>query len=243
MFKNLRILFALAVAAVTIWSFMVPDAVGFQRPELARIFFWHFPCPMLATLLLILGAWFSFRFTSTKKLSFDVRAVACMELGYLFCILTMATGILFSYVQWGAWWQNDPRQTSFLMVLLIYAAYFGLRGAIADPVKRGLNSGVYALAALLPTMFLTFVFPRLPQVQSFHPSDSIMKGNIKGQYAYVVIAVLVLMVWLTVWMYRLRVRAGTLELNLEEVDDGLETNRGDTAGSTVVRPVRVPRES
>ncbi len=234
---------ALAVALVTVWSFLVPDAVGFQRPELARVFFWHFPCPILATLLLIIGAWFSFKFQRTGDLRWDVRAVACMELGYIFCLMTMATGIIFSKVQWGAWWQNDPRQTSFLMVLLIYAAYFGLRGAMTDDVKRASNSGVYALSALLPMLFLTFVFPRLPGVESFHPNESIMQGQIKGQYAYVVVAVMVLMAWLSAWMYRIRVRAGILELKLEEMANGLENGSGDSAGSTVVRPVRVSRES
>lgn len=238
----MRYLFAVVVAAVTVWSFMVPDAQGFQRPELARIFFWHFPCPILATVLLIQGGWFSFKFQRTRDLKWDVRSVASMELGYLFCLLTMATGIIFSKVQWGAWWQNDPRQTSFLMVLLIYAAYFGLRGAINEPGRRATSSGVYALAALLPTLFLTFVFPRLPQVESFHPSESIMKGQIKGQYAYVVISVMALVAWITVWTYRLRVKAGLIELHLEEKISGLETSGGDTAGASVVRPVRVPRE-
>ena len=173
----MKYILALAIGAVTLWSFYVPDAVGFQRPELARIFFWHFPCPILATVLLVQASWFSFRYFRSNKLSWDIRASALMELGYLFCLLTMATGILFSQVQWGAWWQNDPRQTSFLMVLLIYAAYFGLRGSIQDRHKRAKSSGVYAIAALLPMLFLTYVFPRLPQVESFHPSNS---GNSLG---------------------------------------------------------------
>jgi heme exporter protein C len=239
----MKYLFALAVGVVTVASFLVPDAVGFQYPELARIFFWHFPCPMLATVLLFLGAWFSFRYMKTQDLRDDVRAIASMELGYLFCILTMVTGIIFSYAQWGAWWQNDPRQTSFLMVLLIYAAYFALRGALADEHRRAANSGIYALAALLPVLFLIFVFPRLPQIQSFHPNTSIMQGNIKGGYAYVVIAVLVLMSILTAWLYRLRTRVGYLELLSEDKNDGLETDRGHSATSRVVRPVRVSRES
>ena len=50
----MRYLFAVAVAAVTVWSFLVPDAVGVQEPALARIFFWHFPCPIMATTLLVL---------------------------------------------------------------------------------------------------------------------------------------------------------------------------------------------
>lgn len=238
----MKYLLALAVAGITVWTFIVPDAVGFQMPELARIFFWHFPCPILASVLLMVGAWFSWKYVKTNDLKWDIRAIATMELGYVFCLLTMATGIMFSQVQWGTWWQNDPRQTSFLMVLLVYAAYFGLRGALSDDHKRATNSGVYALAALMPVLFLIFVFPRLPQIQSFHPSDSIMKGQIKGGYAYIVTSLLVLFTFITVWLYRMRVRAGLLELKLEDMNNGLENHSGDPAGTTVVRPVPVSHE-
>lgn len=240
----MRYLFALAVGAVTFWSFTVPDAIGFQYPELARIFLWHFPCPMIATVLLFMGAWFSYRYNVTKDLTWDIRAVASMEICYLFCILTMLTGILFSQAQWGAWWQNDPRQTSFLLVLLIYAAYFALRGALSDEQRRATNSAVYALAALLPVLFLIFVFPRLPQIQSFHPSDSVMSGKIKGQYAYAVTSICAIFTVLTVWIYRMRVTAGLLEYASENTQNGyLDSDGGDSADSRVVRPVRIPRES
>ncbi|MCC7230034.1 MAG: cytochrome c biogenesis protein CcsA [Fimbriimonadaceae bacterium] len=238
----MKYLLALAVAGITVWTFMVPDAVGFQMPELARIFFWHFPCPILASILLMVGAWFSWKYLKTNDMRWDIRAIATMELGYVFCLLTMVTGIMFSQVQWGTWWQKDPRQTSFLMVLLVYAAYFGLRGALTDDHRRATNSGVYALAALMPVLFLIFVFPRLPQVQSFHPSDSIMKGQIKGGYAYIVMALLALFTIITVWLYRMRVRAGVLELKLEDMNHGLENHSGDSAGTTVVRPVPVSHE-
>ncbi|RYG63790.1 hypothetical protein EON77_20530, partial [bacterium] len=56
-------LFLLAplLAGVTLWSFLVKDAAGFQNPAFARVFFWHFPCPILATILLAMGTYFSYR--------------------------------------------------------------------------------------------------------------------------------------------------------------------------------------
>lgn len=233
-----RILYALAAVAVTVWSFFISPAKDFQAPDLARIFVWHFPCPMIAVTMLLIGAWFGFKTLQTGSRAFDERAAAANELAYLWSILTMATGMLFSKVQWGAWWQWDPRQTSFLLVLLIYAAYFVVRGAFPDPERRASNSAAFSLAALLPAMFLIFVFPRLPQVQSFHPSDSIMKGKIHGEYAYCVIAVMVLMTIATVWLYRQRVRAGLSEEN----DERLDPRGGHPAPSGVVRPVGLPGE-
>ncbi len=238
----MRYLFAVAVAAVTVWTFLLPNGAGFARPELAKLLMWHLPCPFLAVILLGQGAWFSFRAIRSRSLEWDVRAVASMELGYLFCILTMLTGILFSGAQWGDWWSNDPRQTSFLLVLLIYAAYFALRGALKDERKRANHSGAYALAALLPALFLVFVFPRLPQLAGLHPNDTISGGNLKGPFLYCFLAMMTILSVLTAWLYRIRVRAGLLELKIEEVGDGLETHPGDSPHPDVVRPVRVSRE-
>lgn len=229
------------MGVVTVWSFKILPSADFREPELARIFVWHFPCPMIAVSLLVASVWFAFRYLKTRDRAWDERAVAANELAYLFSLLTMATGMLFSKVQWGAWWQWDPRQTSFLLVLLIYAAYFAVRSAFADPERRASNASAFALAAFIPAMFLIFVFPRLPQVQSFHPSDSIMKGKIKGEYAYVVMSVMALIAVLTVWLYRLRVKVGLLELNRDNDYEGLAVS-GDSAPTGVVRRVSVRGE-
>lgn len=241
---GLRVLFALAMAFTIVWSFEVPESPAFQQPELARIFFWHFPCPIIASVLLAIGAYQSWRYLRTGALIWDVRASTSLELGMVFCILTMATGILFSKVQWGAWWQNDPRQTSFLLVLMLYAAYFVLRAAFQDRARKASYAGGYALATILPAMFLIFVFPRLPQIEaaSFHPSQTIWQGQVHGSYAQVIIATLTLTTILTVWLYRLRIRAGELELKSYE-SIGLETGGGRTATARVVRPVPVPSGS
>jgi hypothetical protein len=95
----------------------------------------------------------------------------------------------------------------------------------------------------MPALFLIFVFPRLPQVISFHPSQSIMSGQIKGQYAYAVTSVIILLSILAGWCYRLRVRAGILELRAENYDDRLNPHSGDPAPSSVVRPVRLSSEN
>jgi heme exporter protein C len=150
--------------------------------------------------------------------------------------------MLFSLAQWGALWQWDPRQTSYLIALLIYAAYFALRSAFPDPEKRAANAAAYMLAATLPIVFLEYVFPRLPQIQaiSFHPTDTIMSGQLKGQYAYVTIAVLALVGVLNVWLYRLRVTIDFLET--QQTHGKLETSGDRSAPTAMVRPVRVSDE-
>jgi len=237
--------YGLAFALITVWSFLVPDAKGFPNPAFARIFFWHFPCPIHAFILMALGGWFSYKvLTTPEDARWDVRSEAAHELAMVFMLLTLASGILFSKLQWGAWWQRDPRQESYLLVTLIYAAYFVLRTAFTDRHKKAVFSAGYALFAFLPAQFLTFIFPRLPQIknQSFHPTTSIMEGQIKGQYAYVIIGVIALVAILTYRVYRVRVQAGLLEYEAENQDGKLEISSRNTARTSVVRPVPVPPE-
>ena len=234
--------FALVVGAITVMSFVAPDLPMFQRPELARIFFWHFPCPILATFLLVGGAYMSLQYLRTNDLKWDIRALAMQELAYVFCLLTMATGILFSKAQWGAWWQNDPRQTSFLLVLMLYFAYFAYRASTNDAIRRASNSAGLCLAAFIPAMFLIYVFPRLDAIQSFHPTDSVMKGKIVGWYAYVTLAIFALVTTMTVVMYRMRVSTAELLRKLEDSNGSMENHGGDPTPTGVVRPISVPSE-
>jgi heme exporter protein C len=249
-----KFLLGALIVIVTVWSFLVPDAPLFQRPELARIFFWHFPCPMLQLGFMFFGIYCCLRYfvcvSDGFKLSseadrrgqelWDLRAESALELGFVFSMLTLISGMVFSLAQWGALWQNDPRQTSYLFSVLIYGGYFAVRTAFADPERRAGHSAAYMLAAFLPVIFLVLVFPRLPQVQSFHPSDSILSGQIKGQYAYVIISTLITVTLVSLWAYRLRIRAGLL--TLEKNDDNLETSRVDSAPVVMARPFRVHDE-
>lgn len=233
------------VAIATVLTFVLPDAQAFRVPSLARIIFWHLPCAFLTTGLIFLSAWFGFRYLTQQDSRWDVRGAAAMELGALFGALTMATGILFSKVQWGAWWQNDPRQTSFLMVLLIFAAGLALRAGLSDEKKAAAAGAGYALFALIPNLFLTFVFPRLPQVRqrSFHPSETIQSGGFDGAYWTGILVVFACLWWVTVILYRLRVRAGESTLRAEFSDGSREADRGGAAPDRMVRPVPVPPSS
>ena len=237
-------LYGLAVAAVVIQTFAAPDAEKFLNPRLARIIFYHLPCALLTTLFLGIGVYYSFRYLSTRRWEFEIKSSAANEIGFILAVLTMATGILFSKVQWGTWWQWDPRQTSFLLVLLIFGAYTALRMGIDNPEKRAIASAGYSAAAALPSFFLIFVFPRLPAIQnsSFHPSQTVVSGGFDRIYSITILEVLFALSVLTLWIYRLRIRTAYLEFRWE-ISDARMDDSGVAAATGVVRTVCVPAES
>lgn len=228
------ILFALMAVGIGL-AFGAPNAQIFENKELARIIFFHLPCAWGSTLFLILAPIFAFFALRTRSKVWDLRAEAAMEMGFLLGILALVTGMIFSDVQWGAPWNWDPRQTSFLLVLLIVGAYFALRAAYTDPEKRASNSSAYALAAVLPELFLIAVLPRM--MLSLHP-DVVRKGGFDGTYWSVIGLVSVSLLLTAGWAYRLRVRAGLLEAALEEWNANAKLgDRDDSAPTGVVRPV------
>lgn len=232
----------LAVLGSTVYGLSIPDAEGFRNGYLAKILVTHVPCAFLASIFLLASAVYGAIYLRKGTAKFDVRGLAAVELGTVMALLTLVTGILFSWVQWGAPWQNDPRQISFLMVLLLYVALLALRSGFTDPQKRESVTAALSVAMVVPMVFLTFVFPRLPQVQkwSFHPTNTISEGRLDGAYGSALLLSMVVTGWLVWEVFAYRVRVGDELVNRDERNSAEEFG-GSAAADVVVRPVAVPR--
>lgn len=231
------LLFGLAMAGAIVYAITAPDAKSFPNPGLARIIFFHLPCAFVAIGLIVHSAWLGARFLMTGGKRFNVGNAAATELATLFAALTMATGTLFSKVQWGAWWHGDPRQTSMLMVLFLCGVGLALRGGLADEQKAAKAAAAYSVATVLPMLFLLLVLPRL--VDSLHPSDTITGGKLIGAYRIGVLYVFFMLVWATRVLYVERTRLGLLKIQKEVGDGHDDTDSAGSAGDRAVRPVAV----
>ncbi|MCG9894485.1 MAG: cytochrome c biogenesis protein CcsA [Fimbriimonadaceae bacterium] len=239
-------LFLAAAVGITLYGFAVGPANGFLAPDLARIVFWHVPSAFVASWFMIWSAVSAVQWLRTRDRLWDERLAASIELGALFAILTLLTGSLFSRVQWNAWWHWDPRQTSFLLVSLMLLGMWGLRGAFADEIKRANASAAYALGMVMPGLFLTFVFPRLPSIRdmSLHPSTTIVRNEFDLAYKLGFYGTLAALAVLVFQVYRLRVAVGHQELLIREQEEHGpdQADRGDSSDYGSVRPVALPKK-
>jgi heme exporter protein C len=101
----------------------------------------------------------------------DLKSSVAAELGLTFGLLATITGSIWARFEWNSFWNWDPRETSILILLLIYGAYFALRSAIGSSETRARLSAVYAILAFLTVPFLVFIVPRM--VESLHPAPII----------------------------------------------------------------------
>lgn len=159
-----------------IWaSFLwAPSAQGFPG-ESSRIVFFHVPVAMVSFLAFLVAAVFSGWFLKSHDLKFDRSAAAVSGIGMVFSLLTTITGSIFAKAAWGTYWNWDPRETSMLMILFIYGAYFALRSAIEEEQQRAVLSAAFSLFAFATLPFLFFIMPRI--MHSLHPSDTLSPGN------------------------------------------------------------------
>ncbi|MCA1594962.1 MAG: cytochrome c biogenesis protein CcsA [Chloroflexi bacterium] len=212
-----------AVLAILVFAWLRP-AAGFQNPSAARIVVLHVPMAWLATLGFIVSAVYAYRHLTGRRLDDDDASAAASELGLICCVLATATGSIFARTQWGSWWNWDPRETSIFFLLLIYGAYFALRGSVEDPARRALFASVYALLACLVMPFLVFVLPRV--FESLHPS----RARMAPSYWLVLAAAFFGFLFFLTWIFRIRCAMGRCRLASQTFED---------ASGPVLRPVRI----
>ncbi|MFO7166848.1 MAG: cytochrome c biogenesis protein CcsA [Chloroflexota bacterium] len=170
-----KLLLGLWIAGVVVAMFLVvPQYVGLG--DAGRIIVMHVPTAWITTVAFAVSAFYSARYLWRRRPADDANAVAAAETGFLFCVLATVTGAIFAQIVWGTFWNWDPRETSILVLLLIYAAYFALRSALDEPERRRRLSAAYNLFAAVTMPFLLFVAPRVAE-SSLHPNCAFIQGS------------------------------------------------------------------
>jgi heme exporter protein C len=213
--KTAKAVLGLYMAVFTGAAFLWPKPAEGFIGESSRIVFFHVPCAWTASLAFVVAAAYSLAYLVRRDPRYDDVAAAAVRLGLLFAVLALVTGSLFARIMWGSYWNWDPRESSFLLLIFLYAAYLFLRSAVEDPERRSRISAAYALFAAVLMPFLVFVAPRV--TQSLHPQTVINpQGKIlmDGPTKTVFFAGLLGFSALFLWMLSLESRAARLSRRL-----------------------------
>lgn len=196
------------IAGVIAAAFLyLPPAKGFAAPGAARIIVFHVPCAMVAVFAYVVSMIYAIVYLAKGNIGSDTKSAASASLGFLFTVLATITGMVFAKIQWGTAWNNDPRETSILMLLIVYAAYFALRSAIPASASRAKISAAYNILAGLVMPYLVFVLPRL--TTSLHPSSTLtQRSALSPEYQMVLGCAMLGYLLLYLWIFRIQVRLG-----------------------------------
>lgn len=155
-----------------------PDEM--QQGGIFRIMFFHIPAAFTGLLAAFGAMAASIMYLVKKNLRFDSLAVAITEVGLAFGLINIITGMIWARIIWGIWWAWDARLTSSLVLMLLYAGYLMLRGAIEDPTQRARLSAVLSVfaAADVPIIWYSIEWWRTQ-----HPQPVLRgAGSIPGEW-------------------------------------------------------------
>lgn len=99
----------------------------------------------------------------------DIYSVEFANIGLVLGILGIITGMIWANYTWGTPWHGDPKQNGAAIALLVYLAYFVLRGSVKNDEQRARLSAVYNIFAFIAMIPLIFIIPRM--TSSMHPGS------------------------------------------------------------------------
>lgn len=137
--------------------------------ESIRMNYFHVPMWFTMMFLFTFSVWSSIRYLYSQNITFDDKAVESVKVAFFFGMLGLATGMLWGNATWGTFWTSDPKLNNTAIGLLIYSAYFILRGSLEDETQRGRLSAVYNIFAYVVFIPLIYILPRM--TDSLHPGS------------------------------------------------------------------------
>jgi len=154
----------------------------------------------------------------SKDLINDVYSESFARVALLYGTIGIVTGMIWAKNTWGAYWTNDPKLNSAAIGMLMYAAYFVLRGSIEDEEKKARISATYNLFCLPMFIVLIFVLPRL--TASLHPGNGGNPGfnsyDLDSRLRMVFYPAVVGWILIGFWIANIQIRLKKIELKKEQ---------------------------
>lgn len=182
-----------------------------RMQQSVRNLFFHVPMWFCMQTLFTVSVVYAIKYLRSQNPKHDYYALEFARTGVVFGLLGLVTGAIWANYQWGAPWSGDPKQNGAAIAILIYMAYFVLRGSMNDLDKRSRISAVYnifAFAMLFPTIW---ILPRL--TESLHPGGQGSEGNpalnsadLDSNMRLVFYPAIIGWILLGVWISTLRIR-------------------------------------
>jgi heme exporter protein C len=147
--RRLAVTGALAAGLTT----LAVVGVFFVAPEdadqgiIQKIFYFHVAIAVASLVAFGVACIAGLCYLRRREARFDELAAVSIGIGLLFAGLVVVTGSIWAKASWGTWWVwSDPRLVTYLIVILLYGAYFALRSSLEDD-RRMRYSAIYAVVA------------------------------------------------------------------------------------------------
>lgn len=187
----------LALALVGIFFVAPQDA---DQGIIQKIFYFHVAVAIAALVIFLVSCVYGILYLRSRNEHHDDVSAIAIGIGLVFSVLVVITGSIWAKASWGTYWVwDDPRLVTFLIVLLLYAAYFVLRSSLEGERKMRFCA-IYAVIAFasVPLSFYSvrvarsFVHPIVFTSSGANMPDSMLVWFVVSQIAFLVLALAIL---------------------------------------------------
>lgn len=175
--KHIARLVHIAMPATVVMAFRYAPAADVHG-ETGRLLFFHVPLAWVAALAFAVAGALSIAHLADRSGRYahlDVKARHSASVGLGATMLATATGSVWAKMSWGSYWNWDPRETSIIILMLVYIAYFSLDSALVGRENRGRITSAYLIVAMAVMPFFIIIFPRL--FGSLHPQSGSLETD------------------------------------------------------------------
>jgi heme exporter protein C len=181
---------------------VAPTADKLSGGDVQRIFYFHVGIAWVAGLAMFVTFICSILYLwRGEQRKYDIAAAASVEIGVVFGLMVLASGMLWARPVWNTWWTWDPRLTTSAITEFIYIAYLMLRSAIDDPQRRARFSAVYGIIGFVSvpltyfsTKWFSTIHPDLGQTQGFGLTPAMRPPMFVGLIAFTLVYVVLMII-------------------------------------------------
>lgn len=217
----------LKITAVILLTYTIIGGLLFSVPRLniinetIRALYFHVPMWFGMVVLFCISTINAVHYLRKPSLDRDINSVEFANTGLLLGMLGIFTGMVWANYTWGSPWHGDPKQNGAAISLLVYLAYFVLRGSIENEDQRARLSAVYNIFAFAAMIPLIFIIPRM--TSSMHPGSGGNPGfnmyDLDSRMRMVFYPSVVGWILLGIWIATLRIRVRKINEKLIELEN------------------------
>jgi heme exporter protein C len=218
-----KLISALFLLYAVIYGFFVPvPDIGNLYNTIRNLFF-HVGMWFTMLILFLTSFIYSLKYLRGFNEKQDTRTVEAVNVGLLFGILGIVTGMIWAKSTWGMYWVRDPKLDGAAVGIFIYLAYLILRGSIEDTRKRAKVSAVYNIFAFVLLIVFLLILPRIQE--SIHPAgkgkgNPVMPMQLDPMMRVVFYPAMIGWILLGCWIWQIRVKIRELKIKIENSEDG-----------------------
>jgi len=217
----------LKILAVILICYTIVGGFLFSVPRLnivnetIRGLYFHVPMWFGMIALFLASTIYSIQYLRNPSFNSDTKALEFANTGLALGLLGIFTGMIWANYTWGSPWHGDPKQNGAAISLLVYLAYFVLRGSIENEDQRARLSAVYNIFAFCAMIPLIFIIPRM--TSSMHPGNGGNPGfnmyDLDSRMRMVFYPAVVGWILLGFWIATLRIRTRFVNEKLLDLEN------------------------